>query len=187
MSYLAQGSGVPVSSISIYTSDGRGYTSQVAPWGEVVMAFDCEEGWKKSALGIEALTTDELERLLNTRAREFQEIFGKIDSIKAQALGRQQFADRECEVVLLSGERLHDVLLFLDPETCLPVGMRAQNRKADGPLEETRIWDDIRSVGPVKMAHSAELFYGGELFVKAIVTSIAINKGVDETRFARPD
>ena len=187
MAVTVQGMNLSVFISSIHTSDGRGYVSQVLPFGEVIMAFDGEEGWKKSPQGIEAMAPEEREEMLNGRARDFSEIFAKIDAIKAQALGRQEFADRECEVVLLSGERLSQVLLFLDPETKMPVGMRHRDRAMGGPVEATRILDDFRSVGPVKMAHSIEILHDGEPFAKAIVKKMVINGGVDETKFARPE
>ncbi|MBD3161770.1 MAG: hypothetical protein GF346_05855 [Candidatus Eisenbacteria bacterium] len=186
LSVTMQGQTMPVTVESIWASDGDSYVSQKLPFGEMVMVFGEEGGWKKGMQGIEDLTPEELAELKKNQARELAHLFDGIESVEAQALGTQTFADTESEAVLLRGEPFETLTLFLDPGSGRPVGMRYRGKSMMGPVETTEILGDYRPIGPVQVPHSIEILHDGEPFATGQVEMVTINEGVDESKFVRP-
>lgn len=187
MSVTVQGMDLSVYITSVHTNDGRDYVSQVLPFGEMIMASYPEGGWKKSPQGIEDLTDEEKAQINKDHSRDFSELFGKIDDMKALPLGQHDFDGRTCDAIVITGEELDRLFLYIDPETSMPIGMQYQGQSMTGPVEATKFMRDFREVGDVKMAHQLEIHHDGEPFAKAILKSVKINEGVDEALFAKPE
>ncbi len=188
LSASIQGMNLSIAIHSIHSFDGRDFVSQVLPFGEMVMARTGDTGWKKSPQGIEDMTPAEIDEMNQERARDFSEIFRNIDAIQAQALSQSEIQEKEADRILLSGPGFEKLFLYLDPASGEPIARRYQSKApmTGAPVQQTEVLSDYRQVGPVRMPYAFEILHDGEHFASGIVKSIAVNAGVDVSKFAKP-
>lgn len=158
------------------------------PFGEVMMAFDGQQGWMRGPQGEQELPEAQKKEALEDAYRETVYLLQNFDHewLDVQALDPVEVDGNKLDVVLLT-DRATDyaVKLFVDPGSGLLVKKAYVGgvMGAPGNVEET--YSDYRELNGVKWPFKVIVHKDGKKVMKGVLTEVKINTGVEDSVFSK--
>jgi zinc protease len=181
-----QGMPLTITSTEIRILPDRSYSTQVLPFGEIVLVVDGESGWMKGPMGVQDLPPDQL---ANARLKRFADRFhlltGYVD-LQVQSLEPVEEDGQIHRRVFVDTSEVKDLVLLFGEDGRL-VGMDYQGRGPEGPTAVSVRHESFMEVNGVGFPSRSTMTHNGEPFATATVKSISVNPDVDPSIFERPE
>ena len=181
-----QGMPLTITSTETRVLPDRSYSTQVLPFGEIVLAIDGEGGWMKGPMGVQDLPPDQL---ANARLKRFTgrlRLLTSYSDLQVQTLEPVEEDGRNLQRVFVDTPEVKDLILFFDDDGRL-VGMDYQGRGPEGPTAVSVRHISFTEVDGIGFPARSTMTHNGEPFVTGTVKSIVVNPEVDPAIFQRPE
>ena len=158
----------------------------VLPFGTMVQVVNGDQGWMQTPMGKQAMSADQVRDARESEARQLHRLFGRLESMRFQALGKEDLEGSPCEVVVLYDEAGERIKLFLDPGTHLVRAMENKDQGESGPVLARTIMADVRKEAGWGFARDLKILHDGKLFATYKVETLRVNPELSADLFAEP-
>ncbi len=160
---------------------------QRTPFGEMTQVLDGERGWAISPMGKKDMDAAELAEARKGMQADLLRILRDHKQLTCQALSPDQLEGAPCERVYVTGAGDKHVLLFLDPQSGLPLAEESPGRSpvTGGPVTQRTLYHDYDGFGALKLARRLTILHDGQPFASGKLDAFELNPKLDESLFKR--
>lgn len=156
------------------------------PFGEMAQVLSDGAAWMEGPMGTQALPPAMVDEMMQGMIRDPYALLGKADTFKAQRLEQTEMEGVLCDPVFIHHDAVKEWVIYLDAETSMPVRMDYRSIGQSGPVSESSVYGDWKTVNGVKAAGSLEVRHDGEKAFGVKFTTVELNTEPDATLFQKP-
>lgn len=169
------------------TASGKTLQKMTTPMGEMTQGFDGKSAWMKSPQGVQDAPGGG-EEAADDLFRETIFLLAKSPAYTAQDLGSAPFGGAQAEAVLVTDpDSKREVKVFIDPATNMVIGKQYVGKSPTGtPGEMQEVYSDFKDVDGLKLPAKTLVTQNGKKAAEVTITKTAVNTGVADSAFNKP-
>lgn len=174
---------------TIMVAPNKLMTQMKMPFGEMSMAYDGVQGWRKTPQGVQDLPGSQREDIIKEIAGN---MFSVLQNFEKPDYSVQFFKEEKTEgkilnvVIVRHAPSNTTMRFFIDAQTNFIVKKNARGRSMQGPADIEMQFSDYRDVNGVKVPFKTTNLADGKKQMETIVSSATINSGIKPELFKKP-
>jgi zinc protease len=154
------------------------------PFGTMVTVFDGEKGWMTTPQGTQDLPESQLKEVKSELFRSPFDLSSASD-LKVQFVGEETLEDKKVNIILISDSAGHQLKMYVDQLTHLPLKQSYQGATIMGPGIVEQIFSDYRDISGIKSPFLITSFAGGQKVAETKMLEIKFNTEIDPGLFIK--